>query len=141
MRFFSIFVLSIALLFSGISFSHWACQTLKWNWTTWIKNFIEECSSDTTGIKVWDAKDWQEHQQFQRKVVKIVEGALGFAALFAIAAMVVSGILYTTAYGNDERLRKAKTTAIFAWVGLLVTLLSFPFVNAIVGFVYNIWSK
>ena len=37
-------------------------------------------------------------------VAKVADGVLGFAALFAVGALVFSGIRYTTAYGDDQKI-------------------------------------
>jgi hypothetical protein len=47
-------------------------------------------------------------------VIQIAERALQFGALFAVGALVWSGIKYNTSYGDDERVKSAKTTAIYA---------------------------
>lgn len=48
------------------------------------------------------------------------EKVIAFGALFAIGAIVFSGIRYTTSYGDDEKVKKAKTTAIYALIGLVL---------------------
>lgn len=65
---------------------------------------------------------------------------LAFGALFAIGAIVFSGIQYTTSYGDDEKVKKAKTTGIYAVIGLLLLLLAFPLVDIVVNFVYGLGS-
>ena len=61
-----------------------------------------------------------------------------FGALFAIGAIVFSGIQYTTSYGEDEKVKKAKMTGIYALIGLFLLLLAFPLVNIIVNFLYSL---
>lgn len=143
MRIFSIFLISITLFFSSFNFSFASCKPSTSGWASSLKNFLSDCSSDTTGIGVGKSEQTgKEHEQFKAKVISVVEKALGWAALFAILAMVVSGIIYTTSYWNDQKLTKAKNTAIFAGLGLFITLIAFPFVNAIVTFIYNLgWPK
>ena len=70
-------------------------------------------------------------------VKNIATKAFGFAALFAIGAIVWSGVQYTTSYGDDEKVKKAKSTAIFALIGLILALTSFSLVNILVNFIYN----
>ena len=71
-------------------------------------------------------------------MIDIAEGALGFAALFAIGAIVFAGIRYTTSLGEDEKLKNAKDTAIYALIGLVLVLLAFPLVEVIVNFIYDL---
>ncbi len=71
-------------------------------------------------------------------VISISKQVIGFGALFAIGAIVFSGIQYTTSYGEDEKVKKAKTTAIYALIGLVLLLVAFPMVDVIIGFVYRL---
>jgi hypothetical protein len=43
-------------------------------------------------------------------IKSVAKTVIGFGALFAIGAIVFSGIQYTTSYGDDEKVKKAKTT-------------------------------
>ncbi len=61
-----------------------------------------------------------------------------FGALFAIGAIVFSGIQYTTSYGEDEKVKKAKMTGIYALIGLLLLLIAFPLVDIIINFLYSL---
>ena len=71
-------------------------------------------------------------------VRSIAKTVLAFWALFAIGAIVFSGIQYTTSYGDDEKVKKAKTTGVYAIIGLLLILLAFPLVDIVVNFVYGL---
>lgn len=140
-----IFLLPIVLFFSGVNIGFATCKTSTTGGSAGIQSFLSNCAKTTEWKEYWvsvgDGKiSGKEQEKFKEKVTSMVTRSLQFAALFSIVAMVVSGILYTTAYGSDERITKAKKTAIFAGLGLFITLISFPFVNAIVSFVYNIWS-
>ncbi len=71
-------------------------------------------------------------------VVTISETIIGFGALFAIGAVVFSWIQYTTSYGDDEKIKKAKTTGIYALIGLVLLLTAFPFVDTMINFIYSL---
>ena len=71
-------------------------------------------------------------------ITSIAEKVIAFGALFAIGAIVFSGIQYTTSYGDDEKVKKAKTTGIYALIGLLLLLLAFPLVNIVIRFIYSL---
>ena len=43
-------------------------------------------------------------------IKSVAKTVISFGALFAIGAIVFSGIQYTTSYGDDEKVKKAKTT-------------------------------
>ena len=71
-------------------------------------------------------------------VADIAKGIISFGALFAIGAIVFSGVQYTTSYGDDEKIKKAKMTGIYAVTGLLLLLVAFPMVNIVIDFIYKI---
>ena len=76
-------------------------------------------------------------ENIKKLVISISEKVIAFGALFAVGALVLSGILYTTSYGDDEKIKKAKTTGIYAVIGLVILLVAFPMVNIVVDFVYT----
>jgi hypothetical protein len=43
-------------------------------------------------------------------IVRIATRVISYGALFAVAALVYSGIQYTLSYGDDEKIKKAKMT-------------------------------
>ena len=100
---------------------------------------LRDCASGTSGISIEnnsinsaDGKD-----NFRERVLELASGFMRYGALFAVMALVVSGVMYTTAYGDGERLKTAKDTAIFALIGLIVALVSFPLVNAVLAIIYG----
>lgn len=64
-------------------------------------------------------------------------GFLRYAALFAVGAIVYAGVLYTTAYGDGEKLKRAKDIVIFACIGLFLTLVSYSIVNWVLQIIYG----
>ena len=72
----------------------------------------------------------------KERIRNLSVGALQYAALFAIGAIVFAGIRYTTAYGDSAKLESAKKTAIFAVVGLFIALASYSLVNAVMYFLF-----
>lgn len=73
----------------------------------------------------------------QQKAVQIANRAITLGALFAIGALVWAGIQYNSSFWEDERVKHAKNTMIFAIIGLLILMISFPFVTVIVNFIYG----
>lgn len=61
----------------------------------------------------------------RKQVQSIAETALAIGALLAVALLVWSGIQYTITYGEDEKIKHAKTTAIYALIGLILMMASF----------------
>jgi hypothetical protein len=52
----------------------------------------------------------------QKLVISIAKQVIAFGALFAIGALVFTGIQYTMSYGDDEKIKKAKNTGIYALI-------------------------
>lgn len=96
-------------------------------------DFLDLCGTDSDYIPVWSTwADW-----VREKVTDVAKTALWFAALFAIGAIVWSGIQYTISYGDDEKIKKAKSTATFALIWLIIALTSFSLVSILVNFIYE----
>ncbi|MFH0805124.1 MAG: hypothetical protein V1916_02925 [Patescibacteria group bacterium] len=64
--------------------------------------------------------------------IRGVQWALGILGLVAVIMVLTGGIIWMTAAGNEERVKRAKTILFSAVIGLTVILLS----GAIVTFVF-----
>jgi hypothetical protein len=58
---------------------------------------------------------------------------LSFLGFVATMMVIYGGVLYVTSAGNDENVGKAKKILIYAFVGIVLILLSFAIVNTILG--------
>ena len=67
----------------------------------------------------------------EKAVPDFVAGFIGVVGLMAFLALVISGIQFLTAYGNDERVTAAKKTATYAAVGFILAILSYAIVSII----------
>ncbi len=101
-------------------------------------DYLQGCSR--TGTNVGIPADVAGIDKIKWLVKRVAEKVIAFGSLFAIGAIVFSGIQYTTSYGDDEKVKKAKTTGIYAIIGLLILLVSFSMVNIVVEFIYSIWT-
>jgi uncharacterized membrane protein len=63
-------------------------------------------------------------------LANVTTWVLGFSAAVAVLFLIVGGLQYITAAGNEKRSEAAKSTILYAVIGLVVILLSF----VIVGF-------
>ena len=61
-------------------------------------------------------------------ITKVVIAAAGISAVLFI---IIGGIQILTAYGNDEKIGKAKKTITYAIIGLLIAILSYAIVSTI----------
>lgn len=137
--FYSIFLLFFSL-FVGLYSVSANCTTADNEWASGFVQFLEDCSNAwatgaNPGIQLEDSPDTKAIQQ---KIISIAEKTFGFAALFAILAIVVSGIIMTVSYDDDSRLTIAKKTAMFATIGLFISLISFSVVRTLVEFIYKL---
>jgi flagellar motor protein MotB len=85
------------------------------------------------GIVPTGEKD-QRTQLTQSVLPKIAVNMVGTVSIFALLFLIISGVRFATAYGNEENIEKAKKQATIAVVGLLIALLAYTIVRIIVNF-------
>ncbi len=68
---------------------------------------------------------------------KVAVVLIGAIASLSLVFLVIAGVRFTTAYGNDETVQKAKKQAIYAIVGLIISLMSYTIVTIVSNFKYN----
>lgn len=134
-----ILIISMLFMTSSAIFAAANIEDCSFDTTANAEVFLQWCSKGTTGIKpylAWDTKD-----SIKERVKTIATWAISLGALFAVGALVWAGIQYTKAYGEDESLKKAKTTGIYALIGLFLLMASFGLVNIFVNFVYTVTGQ
>jgi len=62
-------------------------------------------------------------------ILKAINFALPYLSLAAFLGFVVAGFLYVTAFGEEERLTKAKNIMLWSIAGLLLVIFSFAIVQ------------
>lgn len=62
---------------------------------------------------------------------KATTGLIGFVSMISFLMLVISGVRFVVAYGNDEAIGKAKNEAMYAIVGLVISLLAYTIVTII----------
>lgn len=97
--------------------------------------FLAKCASGTTGIQV---KADGSVTSVKDRIVDIAKKAIAFGALLAVGAIVWAGIQYTKSFGEDESLKKAKNTGIYAVIGLILLMSAFGLVDIIINFIYGL---
>ncbi len=130
---FLVFIL-VFLSFSVCSLTFATCENAD---TTSPVEFLKNCSSassDTAVITKGTGRDWVKDL-----VKTVAERVIGFGVLFAIGAIVFAGIRYTTSAWDDEKIKSAKNTLIYAVVWFTLLLVAFPLVDVIIGFIYGFW--
>ncbi len=66
-------------------------------------------------------------------ILTFLKVALTLAAIIAVIAIVVSGFMYVTAGGDEQKAAKAKKALIYAIIGLVVIGISVAIVNLVVN--------
>jgi uncharacterized membrane protein YwzB len=61
-----------------------------------------------------------------------INAALGIAATIAVLFLIIGGVQYASAAGNEESIKKAKNTILYAIMGLIIIILALAFTNFIV---------
>ena len=56
---------------------------------------------------------------------------IGFVGGMSLIFLVIAGVRFATAYGNDEAAQKGKHQATYAIIGLIIALLSYTIVKII----------
>ncbi len=138
MRFISLFLFCF-ISFSSINFASASVDRCNFDASTPLSALLRGCADWTQwavdpnigGGGITGVKDM---------VVKVAKTVLQFGALFAVGAIVWSGIQYNIAYGDDERIKKAKNTAIYAGIGLFLLLVAFPLIDVVISFIYSVWG-
>ncbi len=106
------------------------------NETRSAEEFLSTCGQQTGGV---DPSTYSQDKEGTRdQIIAIANGAISFGALLAVWAIVWSGIQYTKAFGEDEKLKKAKTTWIYSLIWLILLLISFGIVDIFINFIYTV---
>jgi hypothetical protein len=95
---------------------------------------LEECAR---GSKVAIKVEAGDKEAVVDRIISIAEWAISLGALLAVGAIVWAGIQYTKSLGDDEKLKKAKTTGVYALIGLILLLMSFGLVDIFINFIYS----
>ncbi|PID84459.1 hypothetical protein CSB09_00860 [Candidatus Gracilibacteria bacterium] len=129
------FCIGIFFLSIHTSFADPANCQVTGNMGTDISSVLQDCQGEgsidisTGGSGVTSIKEY---------VKNIAKMVIQYGALFAVGALVASGIMYTVAYGDDTRMTTAKNIAIYALIGLVLLVIAFPLVGIIVDFIYGL---
>jgi len=66
-------------------------------------------------------------------ITVVLRWLLGLIGVLGVIAFVISGILYLTSVGDEERIKQAKSIMTYAIIGLVVALIGLVVVNAVAG--------
>jgi len=75
------------------------------------------------------------------KIAAIINILLGFAGVIATIYIIVAGIRWITASGNEEDITKAKGTIRNAVIGIVVVLGAYVLINFVIGELIGIFTS
>lgn len=64
-------------------------------------------------------------------LVKVINWMLGLVGFIALIALITGGGRMIMDFGNEEQVKKGKTTILWAVIGLLVVILSYAIINIV----------
>lgn len=102
-----------------------ACDPATQNCCGGVQTSLIECKQDGTGTDIENSGIWG----ILVLVVNIMTAGVG---VLAIMGIIYASILYTTAGGSEDQIKKAKGVIMNVMIGIVVFLLMFSFVNFLV---------
>ena len=73
-----------------------------------------------------------ENTSLRQYILNVLNFALTFLGLIALAFIVYAGYLYVTSGGDDANMEKAKKIVLYAVIGILVILAAYALVNTVI---------
>lgn len=70
-------------------------------------------------------------------VTTVINTMLFIVGILSVIMIIYAGIRYTTAHGDKSQVEGAKSTLMYAIVGLIVSIIAY----AVVNWVVSLWSK
>lgn len=67
----------------------------------------------------------------QLAVTNITNWILGFVFMVAVLMIIFGGVMYLTSAGNEDSIKKAKSTIMYGIVGMIVCGLAYAMVNVV----------
>lgn len=75
----------------------------------------------------------QAKTKFDNTIINIINGVLGIIGLVAVVYIIFGGVQYITSAGDTGKLQKAKSTILYALIGLVVVALAAAIVNFVIS--------
>lgn len=66
-------------------------------------------------------------------LITVFNSVLGLAGAIAVAFIVFGGIKYMLSQGDQNQVKQAKDTILYALIGIVVVVVSFMLVNFVIG--------
>lgn len=93
----------------------------------------DACSSLKSGTAAWEAAGCGGSKDSLPSIITgILNAVIAIAGLVAVVYVIIGGINYMTSSGDATKIQKAKTTILYALIGLAICALSFAIVNWVI---------
>jgi len=101
-------------------------------------NFNDQQADDTgfqVGVFAGEFEGIQDPTQggLINTIIRIINALLVLAAIAAIVFVIIGGVRYITAQGDEDAVEQAKNTVIYAIIGIIVIILAAVIVNFFVS--------
>src|SRR3989344_5052324 len=103
-----------------------------------LAGFVDD-TAKTTGFKITDFTgsfkgiEDPTNTGLVNTIINIINALLVLAAIAAIVFIIIGGVRYITAQGDEDAVEQAKNTIIYAIIGIIVILLAAVIVNFFVA--------
>ncbi len=87
----------------------------------------------TGGGGITNPLDGGPDQTITSVLTSVINWMLGLVAFLALIALIIGGGRMIINFGNEEQVKKAKTTILWAVIGLAVVILSYAIINIVVS--------
>jgi len=117
----------IAFLIIGLVLAAWTAPAISYAQTpTKGMELFEIIKDDKLKDKVSNVKNLpdvgENYPQFYASLTRIL---LGAATILVVVGFVVAGVMYVSAQGDDETLKKAKNIALYTILGVLIIAVAY----------------
>ena len=139
-------VVLLALLFSSIFFSSevWAADCKFPD--SWVVPSVISLTDDCLQqgkytsklVDSTDATDASLSWKGRERIKQFVDRLIAFGMLLAIGWLVIGGGYMASSVGNDQKVKKGKDAVKWSVIGMIVLIFSYPLMNAVINFVYQL---
>jgi hypothetical protein len=70
-------------------------------------------------------------------IVNVIQVALGFLGLVAVIIIIIGGVLWMTAGGNDDKVAQGRKYIVNGAIGIVIILAAFAITNWLIGTIQN----
>jgi hypothetical protein len=94
--------------------------------------FLKEIQALLGGSTSSDAQTWMSSALTLRQIAaNVLNWLLSIIGIIAVIALIIGGGMYLTAYGDDDRIQKAKKIITYAIIGIVVALAALVIVRQV----------